>query len=149
MKKFQFQLEPVLNYKQQNLDALMVELGAAQALVSKQEAVCSAVAGRLQEYSEEYEQEKSNGLTILEAMKYQACLEALTRELRREEEKLKVLRAKAEQKRLEVVAARQDTFSLEKLRDMRRKEYDSAVAKQEEKALDDLTIARRYAQASA
>jgi len=149
MKRFQFQLEPVLDYKQQKLDALMVELGADQALVREQEDVCRAVAQRMREYSEEYEEEKSKGLTVLEALKYQACLEALVRELRREEEKLKTLQAKAEQKRQEVVSARQDTFSLEKLRDMRRAEYDSAVAKQEEKALDDLTIARRYAQASA
>lgn len=149
MKRFQFQLEPVLNYKQQKLDALMVELGAAQAQVKEQEDVRDAVERRMREYSREYEEEKSKGLTVLDAMKYQACLEALVRDLRREEEKLKGLRAKAEQKRLEVVAARQDTFSLEKLRDMRRREYDSALAKQEEKALDDLTIARRYAEASA
>jgi len=149
MKRFQFQLEPVLNYKQQKLDALMVELGAAQAQVKMQEDVRDAVEHRMNLYSEEYEEEKSKGLTVLEAMKYQACLEALVRELRREEEKLKALRARAEEKRQEVVAARQDTFSLEKLREMRRAEYDSAVAKQEEKALDDLTIARRYIQASA
>lgn len=149
MKRFQFHLEPVLNYKQQTLDALMVELGAAQAKVREQEDVCSAIARRIREYSEEYEREKLEGLTILEAMKYQGCLEAMERDARREAEKLTDLRAKAEQKRLEVVAARQDTFSLEKLRDMRRAEYDAALAKQEEKALDDLTIARKYAQASA
>lgn len=149
MKRFQFQLEPVLNFKQQELDALMAQLGAIQATVRQQEAVRDAARRRLDDYGREYEQAKSEGLTVVEALKYQGCLEALDRELAREEQKLQALREQAEQKRQEVVRARQDSMSLEKLRDMRRREYDAAQAKEEEKFLDDLTAARRFAQASA
>lgn len=149
MKRFQFQLEPVLNFKQQELDALMAQLGAIQASVRQQEAVRDAVRKRLDDYGQEYEQAKREGLTVVEALKYQGCLEALDRELAREEQKLQALRDQAEQKRQEVVRARQDSMSLEKLRDMRRSEYNAAQAKEEEKFLDDLTAARRFAQASA
>lgn len=149
MKRFRFQLEPVLNFKQQKLDALMVELGAAQEKVRLQDEVRASVHRRFTAYGVEYEEKKENGISVMDALKYQSCLDALDRELRREEQKLRVLQEQAEAKRQEVVAARQDTYSLEKLRDMRRKEYDSAVAKEEEKQIDDLTIARRFAEASA
>jgi len=149
LKRFQFQLEPVLNYKQQALDALMIELGAAQDAVHRQEAVRDEAARRLEEYAEEYEQRKQEGLTVADALKYQGCLDVLRREVAREEARLQALREAAERKRLEVVSARQDTMSLEKLRDMRRREHAAAEAKEQEKTLDDLTIARRLAAASA
>lgn len=149
LKRFQFQLEPVLNYKRQALDALMIELGAAQDAVRRQEAARDAAARRLEEYAGEYEERKREGLTVAEALKYQGCLDVLRRELVREEERLRDLREAAERKRLEVVSARQDAMSLEKLRDMRRREHAAAEAKEQEKTLDDLTIARRLAEASA
>ena len=37
MKQFRFQLEPVLHFKQQGLDALMTELTEIQARVAAQE----------------------------------------------------------------------------------------------------------------
>ena len=46
---------------------------------------------------------------------------------------------------MEVIETRRDTHSLEKLKDLRRGEYDQAAAKAEEKFLDDLTAARRAA----
>ena len=39
--------------------------------------------------------------------------------------------------------AKQETQSLEKLREIKRGEYDSMVAKAEEKEIDDLVMARR------
>ena len=71
----------------------------------------------------------------------------LERRARLENDKLLELRRAAERKREEVVTARQETHSLEKLKDIRRNEYDTAAAKADEKALDDLTAARRAAAA--
>lgn len=149
MKRFQFQLESVLNFKQQALDALMVELGELQAQVVAQQKVRAAAQRRFHDYAEEYEEEKAHGLTVVDALKYQGCLDALDRQLRREEAKLQKFSEQAEAKRQEVVAARQGTLSLEKLRDLRLREHDAAAAKEEEKTLDDLTVARRLAEASA
>lgn len=127
----------------------MAELGAAQSEVAQQQKITDAAHRRFLSYGEEYEEKKQEGMTVVDCLRYQGCLDALDRALRAEEKKLAQLQEKAESKRLEVVAARQETFSLEKLKEIRRKEYDAAVAKQEEKALDDLTIARRMAAQSA
>ena len=53
MQRFQFRLEPVLNFKQQGLDALMIELSAIQASVVAQENRRSAAYARLAEYDAE------------------------------------------------------------------------------------------------
>ena len=60
-----------------------------------------------------------------------------------EKEKLLRLQRQAENKRRQVVEARKETRSLEKLREVRLSEYDKAAAKEEEKTLDDLTAAKR------
>ena len=143
MKRFQFQLEPVLNYKQQSLDSLLIELGTLQAQVRAQEKIREEADVRLSEYEAEYAEKKEEGLTIVEAMECQSCQEVLSRRARQEKEKLLRLQKKAESKRREVVEARKETRSLEKLREVRLSEYDKAAAKAEEKNLDDLTAARR------
>jgi len=149
MKRFQFQLAPVLDYKQQVLDGLMAELGALQEKARRQEQRKEAARRRLADYDAEFAEKRSQGLSIVEAIEYEGCQEVLARELRRETLELEKALRKVEDKRRQVVQARQDTFSLEKLRDMRRKEYDSAVAKEEEKTLDDLTASRRAVAANA
>ena len=145
MKQFQFQLESVLRFKSQHLDTLLTELAAAQALVFDQEQVRDASQGRFGAYCHEYEERKTTGLTIVQAMEYQSGMQILEGRVRQEEAKLKKLRHEAERKRDEVVEAKKEVRSLEKLRELRLKEYDKALQKAEEKDLDDLTLARRAA----
>ena len=143
MKRFQFQLEPVLNYKRQSLDSLLIELGTLQAQVRAQEKIREEADARLSEYEAEYAEKKEQGLTIVEAMECQSCQQVLDRRARQEKEKLLRLQKQAENKRRQVVEARRETLSLEKLREIRRTEYDKAAAKEEEKTLDDLTATKR------
>ena len=145
MKRFRFQLEPVLNFKQQSLDALMTELSVIQAQVAAQENIRAAAYQRLAAFDEEYENQKIVGMTILEAMERQSCQKVLENRAKHEDDELSRLRRAAEKKRDQVVAARMETHSLEKLKENRRSEYDKDLAKSEEKALDDLTAFRRIA----
>lgn len=144
MKRFQFQLETVLDYKQQALDALMIEHGAAQEQVRRQTAVRDEAAARLRTFDDEYAQKKAAGLTALEAMECQACLQTLEKNLRQAEEELLRLQKVEEARRLRVVEARKESFSLEKLREIRKAEFTAAVQKAEEAVIDDLTAARRH-----
>ena len=145
MKRFRFQLEPVLDFKQQSLDALLVELNTMQALVAQQERARDEANRTLAEYDAAAAKRREEGMTILEAMECEVSQRVLLQRAQREEEKLKLVRHQAELKRAEVVEARKETHSLERLKDIRRSEYDFAVAKAEEKSLDDLTAARRNA----
>ncbi|MBQ9618151.1 MAG: flagellar export protein FliJ [Oscillibacter sp.] len=149
MKRFQFQLEPVLNFKQQGLDALMVELSAIQASVAAQENKRSAAYQKLADYDAESVRKNAEGVSILEALERQSCQQVLARRARNEDDELARLLREAEKKRAEIVEARKETHSLERLREVRQTEFNAALAKAEEKELDDLTAARRSAAATA
>ena len=80
-------------------------------------------------------------------MECQTCQQVLARRAQEEDAKLQRLRKEEDAKREQVVEARKETHSLEKLKEVRRTEYDHAAAKAEEKFLDDLTAARWSAEA--
>ncbi len=143
MKRFQFQLEPVLKFKEQTLDALMTELSEAQMVAAAQEEARDRAAATLSEYDAEFAEKREAGFTIVEAMEYETGQRVLAQRLQREQQLLEQRQRELEAKREQVVAARQETHAIEKLKQIRRGEYDTAAAKAEEKALDDLTAARR------
>ncbi len=143
MKRFKFQLESVLDYKQQVLDSLMVELGALQEKVRVQTELRDAALKRIADYDDECARRKMEGMTIVEAMECEVCQQVLQKKAKREEEVLARVKRQAEAKRLEVVEARKDTYSLEKLKGIKRAEYDAAIAKDEERMIEDLTVTRR------
>lgn len=145
MKKFKFQLDTVLSYKNQVLDIRLAEHGSALAAVRRQENVLEKARQNRVDCEEEYRQKKAEGITIADSMKYETGIEVLERRVQREANLLKELRKAEEEKRRLLVEARQETQSLEKLKEMKRGEYDAAVAKAEEKEIDDLVMARRSA----
>ena len=145
MKKFKFQLDTVLRYKTQVLDIRLAEHGTALANVRRQEGVLERAISNRMACEDEYREMKQQGLTIADAMKYETGIEVLQRTVQRETDKLRELRKIEEQRRAALVEAKQETQSLEKLKEMKRGEYDSMVAKAEEKEIDDLVMARRSA----
>lgn len=147
MKRFHFQLEPVLSFKQQTLDLLMNELSEAQMIAAAQERVRDEAIARLAAYDAEFAEKRAVGFTNLEAVEYEAGQQVLEQRLQREEKLLAQRRREMEAKRQQVVEARQEAHAIERLKEIRRGEYDAAAAKADEKALDDLTAARRAAAA--
>ncbi len=145
MKKFRFQLDTVLRYKNQMLDIRLAEHGTALAAVRRQETMLEQAIQNRVDCEEEYRQKKAEGLTIADSMKYETGIEVLERRVQRETGLLKELRKAEEEKRRLLVEAKQETQSLEKLKDIKRGEYDAAVAKAEEKEIDDLVMSRRSA----
>lgn len=146
MKKFKFQLDTVLRYKGQVLDTRLQEHGQVLAQVHRQEDVLEEARENLHGYLEEYREKQAMGMTVLDAMKYQMGIEVLERDVQREEEKLQRLRQLEEEKRARVVEAKQETSTLERLKEIKQGEYNSALQKEEEKLIDDLVSARRAAQ---
>ena len=137
MKKVQFSLDSVLSYKQQALDALKGEHAEILAQVHAQEDVLERAWREYRECNEEYSQRKAEGMTITDALVYQNGLRVLERNIQRETDKLEELRRKEEKKRQEVVAAKIDTSSIEKLREHKLEDYNKAVQKDEEKLIDE------------
>ena len=127
----------------QTLDALMAELSEAQMVAAAQEKVRDEAIQRLVDYDAEFAEKRAAGFTNLEAMEYEAGQRVLEQRVQREQKLLEQRQRELEAKRQEVVSARQETHTIEKLKEIRRGEYDAAAAKADEKAIDDLTAARR------
>lgn len=149
MKKFKFSLDTVLAYKQQILDALQGEHAAILAQVHRQEEVLESVWQRYRSCNEEYRERKAVGLTIIDATLYQNGLRALEMEIQRETDRLEELRRKEEAKRNQVVEAKKDTSSLEKLKDKKLDLYQKEFQKDEERLIEEFISTARSNRASA
>ena len=143
MKKFRFSLDTVLAYKKQALDAAKAEHGAALAQVREQEEAVEAAWQSYRQCDGEYRQRKAEGITITDAMVYQNGLRVLGLDIQRETEKLEALRRKEEKKRQEVVDAKIDTSSIEKLREHKLEDYRKAEQKAEEVLIDEFVSSAR------
>ena len=148
MKKFQFELETVLAYKRQMLDALQVEHAAVLAELRQQQERIEFLWASYKAYSEEYRVRCAQGLDIRDVLSYQAGLRAREREIQQETDYLAELRKKEEAKRSEVVTAKQDTSSIEKLREKKLENYRAAIAKSEEQFIEEFVSSRRCAAAA-
>ena len=143
MKKFRFSLETVLDYKQQVLDALQVEHGVILARVRAQEAEIEEIEAAYRHLNGEFSRRKIEGITIVDAMKYEQYLRATERQLEEAYKRLEELRKQAEAKRQEVVEAKKETSSIEKLREKKLEAYNKAVQKSEEAMIDELVSTKR------
>ena len=143
MKKFRFSLETVLDYKQQVLDALQIEHGVIQAKVRAQEERLRSLEEQHLELDEEFSRRKLEGIAILDAMKYEQYLRATERAIEEAEAVLEDLRRQEEAKRAEVVEAKKETSSIEKLREKKLDSYNKAVQKSEELIIEEFVTTTR------
>lgn len=149
MKKFKFSLDTVLTYKQQVLDAVKAEHGAILAQVREQEQVVEGEQQVYREYNQQYRQRKEEGLTIGEAALFQTGLRAQEARIQREQDQLDSLRKQEEEKRAQMIEAKKETASLEKLREQKLDAYNKAVQKSEEAMIDELVSRARAVAAGA
>ena len=147
MKKFRFSLETVLDYKQQALDALQIEHGAILAQVRAQEAEIQEMEAAYRQLDGEFARRKLEGIAILDAMKYEQYLRSSERQLQEAYEHLAQLHRREEAKREQVVEAKKETSSIEKLREKKLDSYNKAVQKSEEAMIDELVSAKRVVEA--
>lgn len=137
MKKFKFALETVLDYKQQVLDALRTEHGAILARLHAQEEVLQQLEKQYQELSADFARRQMAGMTISEALGFEQYLRMAEHRIDKETVKLQEIQKQEEAKRREVLDAKLDTSSIEKLREKKLEGYNKAVQKAEELQIDE------------
>ena len=143
MKKFRFSLETVLDYKNQALDALRAEHGAILAQVRAQERVIADLEAEHREADEDFTQRKLEGINVLDALSFEQYLRALERKLQVEYYKLEELRRREERKRDQVVEARKETATIEKLKEHKLEDYRKAEQKDEEHRIEEFVSTTR------
>ncbi len=143
MKKFQFSLDTVLDYKQQVLDGIQNEYSALLLQVRRQEERLHREQQNYIELNQKFRQATSQGITVAAALNYENGLRFFEKRIAEEERLLAECQKKAEEKRKQLVAARQDTSSLEKLKEKKKEAYVKLVQKMEEQFIDELVSASR------
>ena len=143
MKKFSFSLETVLDYKNQVLETLQTEHGAILAQIRAQEKVIEDLETEHRQADADFTQQKMEGINVLDAMSYEAYLRSLERKLQEEYRKLERLRKREEDKRTQVVEARKETATLEKLKEHKLEDYRKAEQKEEEKMIEEFVSTTR------
>ncbi len=140
MKRFQYSLETVLNYKTQVLDGLKKEHAAIVKNVHDKKEEIRQLNGRLMDYEDSFNETKSGGASIETYLLYDMCIERMEERIEQEEERLAALKMKEEKKKSEVIDAKVDTSKFEKLKDKRLKEYRTAEQKEEEAFVEEFVI---------
>ena len=149
MKKFQFSLDKVLDYKGQILDSLRNEHAILIQQVRQAEERLRQAEERYVQFNREFREAEAEGITIAEALRYEGGLRYLEGEIQREARLLRQAQEEAERKRQQVVEARQETASLEKLKEKKHLAYQKGVQKSEELFIDELVSTARAMDASA
>ena len=131
MKRFQFGLDTVLQYKRQVLDGAQNEYAEAIQRVRQQERRLREAEARHRSLNQQFRRAEAEGITIADAMGYEMGLRML----------------EGEERRKRMIAARQDTSSLEKLREKKLESYEKELQRQEELRIDELVANTRAVEA--
>lgn len=137
MKKFVFALDKVLDYKEQVENSLRSEYAQKMEKVKKQERYIDRLNAEYAGCRNEFEARKKQGCSISLMVSYDGYLNSLRIQTEREKVILAGLKADAEMKREEMVAAKVETSSFEKLKEKKLKEYEKEAQKKEEQFIDE------------
>lgn len=144
MKKFNFSLDGVLNYKHQILESVKTDYNKALLMLNNQE---HKVQNLIKEYSiqnNSYNSQKEIGINPMQAMSYINYLQQLEKNIQKETLLLNEFKEAEKNKRKELVQAKQETSSIEKLKEKQREEYDKQVVKIEEIFIEELISSKHF-----
>lgn len=132
MKKFSFSLDKVLSYKRQVESSIRNEHAQAVQAVYRQEARIESMEQDHKKHRESFKREQAEGCNIARFRTYEEYLSRAQQRINSELEDLELLKKAEEEKREEVIRAKTETSSIEKLKERKQAEYDKETQKAEE-----------------
>lgn len=146
MKKFSFSLGTVLEYKNQVLDSLQNDHANAVKQMLAQEEEVEQLKQQYISCNQMFNEKKSLGLTVVEALSYESYLRNLEEKMKQEYKKLEECKREEERRRNAVVEAKKETSSIEKLKEKKLEQYHKEVQKNEELFVEEFVTYSRLAQ---
>lgn len=132
MKAFFFSLDTVLSYKEQILENLKGEHARALMKVRECEQEIERLSRERAECGKKLEESRLEGITIKEIGTYENYMEALRIRIEDKKQELVVLKQQEEEKKNQVIEAKKETSSIDKLKEHKVEEYNKQVQKEEE-----------------
>ncbi|MCI1931029.1 MAG: flagellar export protein FliJ [Clostridia bacterium] len=143
MKKFVFNLQKVMEYKNQKLENKKMEHAMAIVLLNKQMAKIDALRNRYDDINSQFNEKKISGIAIIEACQYSSFLHTLENEIKKEISNLNELKKNEDSKRKEVVEVKIETSTLEKLKEKKYAQYLKEAGKSEELFIEEFVSRQR------
>ena len=137
MKKFAFALDKVLEFKRQYENSIRNEHAAIMHEIRLQEERFAELSAKDKEIRDQMRREQEAGCQILRIHTFEGYLEYLKGEMFRVTQRLKNLRFQEEQKRRELIAAKTDTTSIDKLKDKKLQEYNYLAQREQEQLIEE------------
>lgn len=142
MKKFFFSLDTVLRYKEQILDNLKGEHARILQKIRMCEQEIEALERERMDCARELGRKRERGMAINDIRTYENYLESLRLKIIQKKNLLERLLEEEEKKREQVVEAKKETASIEKLRERKLMEYDKQVQKEEERFIEEFVVTK-------
>lgn len=137
MKRFEYRLETVLDYKTQVLDNLKTEHAVIIQNVNRKQEEIKGLNRELVGYESGFDQVKEAGASIENYRLFDMCIERMQAVIDEEKQRLKALQKQEDEKKKEVIEAKVDTSKFEKLKDRKLRDYQKAVMKADETYIEE------------
>ena len=145
MRRFHFQLEKVLDYKNQILDNLVGEEAAIMAKIREKEEILTGLDKEYEDCCKILNEKQKNGMDAMSMHIYENYLDTLGFRIRNARQDLELLQRQEEIKRQQLLEAKKESTSLEKLKERRLEEYQIGFQKQMEKEIEEYISNNRKA----
>ena len=137
MKVFEFPLDKVLNYKEQIENNLKSEHAQIIKSIADKDKEKQELLGVYAQKARQREQQLESGLNAASFQMYDRYFQRIITEVEEKQDVIERLRTREESKRKEVIHARMETASIEKLKEKKLQEYEQAVQKSEEQMIEE------------
>lgn len=137
MKKYSFRLEPVLKYKNDKLEIIKNEHAKIISRIVQQEEKIETMEKGRSQFEISFNQKKSNGITPFEAINYENYLEHQTYMIKREYSVLSGIKEEEAEKKEELLEAKKEVLTIEKLKEISMEQYRQAVNKENEMFIEE------------
>ena len=137
MKKFQYNLQSVLEYKQRILDDLKEQYAVRMKFVEEKKLEIQNLRAKADALMVEFDEVKKTGAAIEKFLMYSSMIDNLDKQVEIEKEALKILQANADKKKDEVVAANIDVNKFVKLKEKKQMIYKAQEQKDQEAFIDE------------
>ena len=143
MKKFQFSLDHVRDYRDRLLDEETGKLQRLRAEQTRIEQLIAQLEADFAQVSKAMRDAQAEGITALEQRGFSLQLESIRMQTHELTDLLKGVQDQVEQQTQIVVAANQDVSKLDKLKDRQYEDWQTSVRKAEEERIEEL-VSQNY-----
>ncbi len=142
MKKYRFNLEPVLNHRRLVEETLQKDLAILKiSLIDENERLITYEESRVK-LLEELQQIQKEGTTTSDILLYLPFIEQVSKDIERQKKRVLELENKVEQNRKDLLEATKKKKSLQKLKEKAFKTYNQKLIKNEQDFLNEVAISQ-------